>query len=256
MSRTSGDISDKWQPISTAAVFMQFWKPVMAYGLLSGNRNMAIALAMTAVVIVLAGSVPLFLFSWEDLETEWRTERGIELSNEGHSAAETDSTLAAELEEIRWRRNSMPFIGLAERIFYSLIGGLATFGAAYAAGVTGSLPAHLKSASLSQGAYVLTAFLLAVISTVLSLPAGFNWSGAMLFDTTVLNPSRLYVFAYLFGSHLDLPSMVSVSLWGIGLSVLLGRPVSFGLRISWFVYICGILLISMPVLITASGGAA
>jgi len=246
--------STGWKPGSLTAVFVQFWKPVRAYRMMMSGRNTLGALLVTAVVIVLAGSVPLLLFSWDELELDWKAEMTSELTLEGYSPAAIDSMLTAELEEIRWRRSSIPFIGLAERLFYAFIGGLATLGAAYASGYKGNLWAHLKSSSLSQGAYVIAALFFATISMVLSAPPGFTWSAASLFNTSLVNPSRLYVFVYIFLSHLDLPSVISVTLWGLGLSALLERPSSFGLRMTWFVYICGILLISMPVLAAASGG--
>ncbi len=245
----------KWDPRSLTAVFMQFWKPAPAYRLMDDGLSVLSALALTAAVVILAGAVPLLIIDWDELEAEWITGRSEELILDGYSQVEADSVLYGELEEIRWRRSSIPFIGLAERIFYAVAGGLATFGAAYAAGMKGEFPAHMKSAALSQGAYIITALTLALISLALSLPSGFSWSAAAFFDTTVLNPSRLYVFVFLFASHLDLPSIVSVSLWGAGLSALLGRSVSFGLRMTWFVFVCGLLLISMPVLLQGAGGA-
>ena len=247
--------STGWKSCSCTAVFVQFWKPLQAYRMMTSRWNTASALLVTAVVIVLAGSVPLLLFSWDELELDWRTEMTSELTLEGYSPAAIDSVLAFELEEIRWRRSSIPFIGLAERLFYAFVGGLATLGAAYASGYKGNFWAHLKSSSLSQGAYVIAALFVASISMLLSTPPGFSWSAASFFNTSLVNPSRLYVFAYIFLSHLDLSSVVSVTLWGLGLSSLLDKPFSFGLRMTWFVYICGILLISMPVLAAASGGA-
>ena len=245
----------KWDPRSLAAVFTQFWKPAPAYRLMENGPGTLSALAVTAAVIVLAGAVPLLIIDWDELEAEWITWRSEELTFDGYSAAEADSVLYGELEEIKWRRSSTPFIGLAERIFYAVAGGLATFGAAYAAGMKGEILSHMKCASLSQGAYIMSALTLALISLTFSLPAGFSWSAAVFFDTSVMNPSRLYVFAFLFASHLDLPSVVSVSLWGAGLSALLGRSVSCGLRMTWFVFVCGLLLISMPVLLEGAGGA-
>jgi hypothetical protein len=245
----------KWNPMSLASVFMQFWKPGPAYKLMDNGPNTLSALAVTVAVIVLAGAVPLLIIDWDDLEAEWMDERSTELTIDGFSQVEADSVLSSELEEIKWRRSSIPFIGLLERIFYAVAGGLATFGAAYAAGAKGGFLSHMKCSALSQGAYIMIALTLALFSLVLSLPAGFSWSAAAFFDTSIMNPSRLYVFAFLFASHFDLPSVISVSLWGAGLSALLGSSVSFGLRMTWFVFICALLLISMPVLLQGAGGA-
>jgi hypothetical protein len=239
-----------WNPRSLAAVFTQFWRPSSAYRLMEDTPGALTALVIAALVIVIAGAVPLVVLNWEELESRWSAERYGELSMDGYSGAEADSMLALELQEIRWRRGSIPFIGLAERIFYAVVGGLATFGAAYAAGIRGGVPAHLKSAALSQGAYILSALALALISLALSLPPEFTWSASSLFDTSVQNPSRLYVFGFVFASHLDLPSVVSVSLWGSGLAALMGRKSSFGLRMTWFVYTCGLLLVSTPALLS------
>jgi hypothetical protein len=243
----------RWNPGALAAVFVQFGKPVRAYRLMDGGAGTAAALAVTALVVLLAGAVPLLLLDWSGLEQEWMAGRTAELYGEGMSPSSADSVVAGELEEIRWRRNSIPFTGLLERAFYAVAGGLATFGAAYAAGIGGGILPHLKSAALSQGAYVLTALFLALVSMWLSLPADFAWSAAAVFDTGVTEPSRLYLFSYVFASHLDVPSAVSVSLWGAGLSALLGREGATGLRLTWFVYLCGMLLVSMPWLIGGNG---
>jgi hypothetical protein len=243
----------RWSPGSLAAVFVQFGKPARAYRLMDGGAGTAAALAVTAVVILLAGAAPLLLLDWSGLEQDWMDGRTAELAQEGMSPAAADSVAAGELEEIRWRRNSIPVTGFLERVFYAVAGGLATFGAAYAAGIGGGILPHLKSAALSQGAYVLTALFLALVSMWLSLPAEFGWSAAALFDTGVADPSRLYLFAYVFASHLDVPSAVSVSLWGAGLSALLGRESATGLRLTWFVYLCGMLLVAMPWLVGGNG---
>jgi hypothetical protein len=97
---------------------------------------------------------------------------------------------------------------------------------------------------MSMGALMILLVLLSGLSYLLSLPLGFSWSFAELFAEP---ESRLSVFAYIFFSRLGVASLITVYLWGRGLSTVWDLERGPGQRMAWAVYLFGILLLSLPV---------
>lgn len=198
------------------SVLIQFRFPERAYGSLIGEGQGA-AIAGSALLILLVGFIP-FAFM------------------EGVSAAEAQ----------------IPFLIVLERILLSAAAGVAVYALAYALGNRKPLWPAVSSSFLSMGAFMVLVALLTWFSHVLSLPLQFTWSPAeFLFD---LPETRLSIFLLLFTARLDLASLVTVYLWGRGLSAVWKTDSGTGQRMAWTVYLFGILLLTLPVFIAAPGG--
>jgi hypothetical protein len=205
--------------------------------------------AVLAVVILANLAIVPLIFGDRAIEESRRdlTER---LVLEGRAAAEADSLAAAEARAFREGRWLIPLFELVTRVFYALVGGLATFGVVYAASWNWkrSLWTHLKAAWMAMAAHALVSLALAAVSRLAGAPWLAGPSPAMLMPLPA-EPGRLYVFSYRFLQHLDLQSAVTLAVWGIGLSSLFERSQSFGLKLVCFVYCCGLFLLAAPVLL-------
>ena len=199
-----------------AAPLIQFRFPEKAYSFLLGAEQ-GKALAGTAALILFIGFLP-FLFMG------------------GVSSGEAEIPLLISLE----------------RALLSAAAGLSVFALAFALGDRKPLWPAISSSFLSMGAFMVIIAVLTLLSYLFSLPGQFTWSPAeLLLD---LPPTRLSVFLLLFASRLDLASLVTVYLWGRGLSTVWDVNRSTGQRMAWTVYLFGILLLTLPVFIAAPGG--
>ena len=198
------------------AVFQQFVNPVKAYKHATGyNQNFAVI--GTAIVILIIGFVP-FLFQEAEL-------------------TENDMLL--------------PVLVLLERVILASAAGLAVYILSFALGGKKPLLPSIVASFLSMGAFLIVLSLLALLGFVFSLPVGFTFSPAELMMN--LPMSKLSVFLILFAGRLDPASLITVYLWGRGLSVGWGETISYGQRLAWAVYLFGILLLTLPVFIAPSG---
>lgn len=199
-----------------ASVLKQFHSPEVAYGSLTGEGQSA-AIVGSAALILLVGFIP-FVFMG-----------GI-------------SSVEAEI----------PFLILLERILLSAAAGVAVYALSYALGNRRPLWTAVSSSFLSMGAFMVSVAILTLIAHLFSLPVQFTWSPAeFLFN---LPETRLSIFFLLFAARLDLASLVTVYLWGRGLSAVWKMDRSTGQRLAWTVYLFGILLLTLPVFIAAPGG--
>jgi len=198
-----------------AAVFLQFIYPSAAYGYLCGKDQMK-ALAGAAVLILFIGSTP-FLFQGGFTESEMM----------------------------------IPVWILIERAILASAAGLAVYALSFAVCGKNPLWPAVASSFLSMGGFMLMIAVLTGLSHVLSLPSGFTWSPAEAMMSMPV--TRLSVFIILFASRLDFASLVTVYLWGRGLSVAWGESGSLGQRFAWTVYLFGILVLTLPVFIAPPG---
>lgn len=196
-----------------AAVLIQFPFPEKAYRLLCGEEQ-GRAIMGTAALILFIGFIPFILMN-------------------GISQAET----------------GIPLLIAAERVILSAAAGLAVFALAYALGEKKPLWPAITSSFLSMGAFMAVIAVLTLISYIFSLPGQFSWSPAEFL--TSLPATRLSVFLVLFAARLDLASLVTVYLWGRGLSTVWDTDRNTGQRLVWTVYLFGILLLTLPVFIAA-----
>ncbi len=197
------------------SVFLQFADPARAYGALRG-KDQGRALAAAGAVIVLIGFIPLMLQG-----------------------------------DIPGSGVMVPFLIVLERIMVSSAAGLAVYAVSFATGERKPLWAAVTSCFLAMGAFMIMVALIALISHVLSLPPDLTWSPAELLMGLPL--SRLSVFLLVFASRLDLASLVTVYLWGRGLSTVWNIDRAAGQRMVWAVYLFGILLLALPVFTAAPG---
>ncbi len=145
---------------------------------------------------------------------------------------------------------SLPLARLIERGLMAVIGALAAFGIVFAieSRKIGRIGDFITSAMPSQAAYMLTGVLLVVIVILLKIPPTVRLNLSALIPVDTLAPSRIHVFLYTFLRNIDIPSIVALLLWGKGLSAILGRRYSWGIRLCFSVYIIGVMLISLPVM--------
>lgn len=190
------------------AVFTQFRDPDGAYALLKGDRQGGV-LAGTVITILLIGCIPFLLQGFSHVQME------------------------------------IPLWIAAERLLISLAGGIAVYTLSFAGGGKKPLWPAVSSCFMSMGAFMILLVLLSGLSYLLSLPLGFSWSFAELFNG--LPVSRLSVFGFVFFSRLGVASLVTVYLWGRGLSAVWDLERAAGQRMVWAVYLFGILLLALPV---------
>jgi len=199
-----------------ASVLIQFRFPERAYRSLAGEGQ-SMAIAGSVSLILLVGFIPFAFMG---------------------------SMSAAEAE--------IPFLILLERILLSAAAGVAVYALAYALGNRKPLWPAVSSSFMSMGAFMVSVGVLTLFSHLLSLPLQFTWSPAeFLFN---LPETRLSIFLLLFTARLDLASLVTVYLWGRGLSTVWKVDSSTGQRMAWTIYLFGILLLTLPVFIAAPGG--
>lgn len=235
---------------SLTAVFTQFWKPAESYRLLLDGRSAGIAMIASVIVISAVGYLPAALVDWQELETEWRSQRVPELIEEGRTAAEADSVVTGEIDEMRNMAGNLPMARLVERGILAVLAGLTAFGVVYAVEgrKVGRLTDYLTSSMLSQSAYMMTGAVLIVLVNILDVPPDARLNLSILVPVDTPDPSRLHVFLFRFLESLDIPSVACLLLWGSGLSAMAERDRTWGLRLVFSVYLLGILLISLPVM--------
>ena len=198
------------------SVFIQFYNPAEAYSYATG-REQNKALSGAAVLILLVGSTPFIFqgFAFTQLELMF------------------------------------PVWILIERIILASAAGLAVYILSFAMGGRKPLWPAISSSFLSMGAFMMIGVTLAFLAFLFSLPSGFSWSPAELM--TGLPVTRLSVFLILFAAKLEPASLITVYLWGRGLSVGWGETTDFGQRLAWTIYLFGILLLTLPVFIAPQG---
>jgi len=232
------------------AVFTQFRRTDRAYSLLLDLRSAGMVMIAAVVVISVAGYVPAMLINWADVEEEWSAQRITELADEGYTSAEADSLISGELDEMKRMTDTLPMARLVERSIIALLAALAAFGTVYAVegSKIGRVTDYLTSSMLSQSAYMLTGVFLIVLVSLLNIPSSVRLNLSIFVPVDVLQPSRIHVFMYRFLESVDIPSVVAMILWGRGLAAMLHRSRSWGIRLSFSIYIIGILLVSLPVM--------
>ena len=197
------------------AVFIQFADPSAAYGYVNG-RGQNKALFGTAAVILFIGFMPfIFLGGF------------------------TESDLM------------IPVWILTERIILASAAGLAVYALSFAFGGKKPLWPAIAGSFLSMGAFLVIVALLTALAHLFSLPAGFTWSPAEAMMG--LPMTRLSVFLVLFASRLDLASLVTVYLWGRGLSIAWKISTDMGQRFAWTIYLFGIALLTFSVFVAPVG---
>ncbi len=239
---------------AAAAVVTQFWDTARSYLLLRERRSAVVAMAATVAVIAATGLVPALIIDWDQVDADWEAGRTPELLAQGHSVAAADSVVSSELTEMRGMAESMPLVAIIERAILALLAGLAAFGLTYAIEGTrvGRATDYITSSMLAQGAYMLVGMLVLLLVTLTDLPGAVRLDLSALVPTDTADPSRLHVFAFRFLAGIDLPTVVTLYLWGTGLSAIMDRPRSYGLRLCSSVYLAGLLMVSMPVLFAPS----
>jgi hypothetical protein len=146
----------------------------------------------------------------------------------------------------------VPILILFERIAVSFLGGVSVYILTMATGEKKPLMPAVYSCFLAMGPFVAVAVVLSSAGVLAGLPEGFSWSPAELL--TWLPPGRVSLFLLVFTSRFDIASVITVSLWGRGLSSLWSIGAGRGPRLAWTVYLTGMLLLALPVLVSTFDG--
>ncbi|MFO7627336.1 MAG: hypothetical protein R6V62_08775 [Candidatus Fermentibacteraceae bacterium] len=146
---------------------------------------------------------------------------------------------------------ALPLFILFERMFMAALGGTAAWALARALGEKFSILPCIQSTFMSMTVWVLGFAALVWISRVAGIPPGFSWSLAELAWRLPVNPAEAFFFIVLL--NLDIPSVVTVFIWGRGLSAVWGTDPSLGMRLVWAVYLFAVLLQAVPVLLNQGG---
>lgn len=236
---------------AAGSVLTQFLRPAAAYRLLGQPGNVFLAMAASAAVIAGAGFLPAAFTDWDDLRSRMSTELSPGLAAEGYSPVQSDSIVSAEIQGMREFARGFPQAMLLERSVIALIAALAAFGIAYSVEgrKVGKITDFVTSSMLSQAAYAITASAVFLAALAVRLPGSVTLSLGAFVPTGVQDPGRLHLFLYRFLSSFDIPSLVSLFLWGSGLAALNGRDMGWGLRLCLSVFLLGVLLVSLPVMI-------
>jgi hypothetical protein len=112
----------------------------------------------------------------------------------------------------------------------------------------------MASAGLAQAAFVITAAVVTLAESLTGAPGGLLANPLLTAAGYGGAAPRLVELAWLVLGNLNVPSLVSLLLWGLGLSSMLGRPAGWGIRTVGLVYLAGIALTTIPALM-APGGA-
>ncbi len=145
----------------------------------------------------------------------------------------------------------LPLFILLERMFVAALGGAAAWALARALGERFSILPGIQSAFMSMAVWVLGFAALLWVSRIAGIPPDFSWSPAELVWRPPANPAELFLFIVLL--NLDVPSVVTVFIWGRGLSAVWGADPSLGMRLAWAVYLFAVLLQAVPVLMNQGG---
>jgi hypothetical protein len=237
-----------------ASVVRQFVDPAGAYCPLTRSRS-AIAGALTGS---LAACLALFLSAgfavdFEAAATEYEDIRRAELADSGYAASMADSMIAAEVSLARDALAAEPWARLAERVFILVIAGLAVWGVEKATGGRLDPMAAMASAGLAQAAFVMTAAVVTLAESLTGAPDGLLANPLLAAAGYGGGAPRLVELGWLVLGNLNVPSLVSLLLWGLGLSSMLGRPAGWGIRTVGLVYLAGIALTTFPALMAPRG---
>ncbi len=145
----------------------------------------------------------------------------------------------------------LPFFILFERVFVAALGGAAAWALARAMGEKYAVLPGIQSAFMSMTIWVLGFAALVWVSRIAGIPPGFSWSPAEFAWRLPANPAGMFFFIVLL--NLDIPSVVTVFIWGRGLSAVWGTDPSLGMRLAWAVYLFAVLLQAVPVLFNPGG---
>lgn len=206
------------------SVFGQLWNPAKAYSALL-SRSSAIWSAISSSVVILAISTIPVLAAPVRLDAVLSMPGGPSLP------------VAA-----------LPLISLAERLMLAGLGGAAVWAVAKAAGRRTGLVLCLQAALLAQPVYVAASVGSGLVLDAFGAPPGASPGPAALLGTPSAGAPVLAALAWLLLSMFDLPSILCLSCWGLGIASLERRPASSGMATTFSLYVLAILLLALPVL--------
>jgi hypothetical protein len=101
---------------------------------------------------------------------------------------------------------------------------------------------------LAQPVYVAASVGSGLVLDAFGAPPGASPGPAALLGTPSAGAPVLAALAWLLLSMFDLPSILCLSCWGLGIASLERRPASSGMATTFSLYVLAILLLALPVL--------
>ncbi len=239
---------------AAAAPLTQFARLPRAHSVLSRRGPAAVAILSSVVISLGVFVMPVLLTDIDEAAAGYAESVRLEAVSGGMGAAAADSLAAAGAAEMSETIRSMPAAMLLERIVMTLVSGLAAFGLFRAFGFRDGAGAHLRTAVLAQAAYSISWGLLVLVETLFPAVAPVPGLEAFL-GAVPADPGRAFTFSWLVLSACNIPSAAAVAVWGGGMAVATGRSRSSTLGAAAGMYLCGVILFSMPVLLPAGGGS-
>lgn len=211
--------------------------------MLSDPGSAALALASAAAVCLAVLIAAAGIGDFEGAVGRYEEARSLELVEGGASQAEADSAAAAEVEAIRLSRRIEPFARLLERCVVAAAAGAAAWGLGRSSRGGPGPGLHIAAAALAQGAYLISATASALLMMTLtgspSIPGLLSLAGG-----APASPGQLETALWIAAGNIDLPSIVTVAVWGLGISAISSRKPLEGIRTAAAVYAAGIVLVS------------
>lgn len=211
--------------------------------MLSDPGSAAAALASAAAVCLAIILAAAGAGDFEGAAERYAEARSVELLESGASQAEADSAVAAEVDAMRLSRRIEPFAMLLERCLIAAAAGTAAWGLGRSSRGGPGPGLHIAAASLAQGAYVVSAAASALLAAVLTGSPAMPGLLALAGEPPA-SPGPLETALLVAAGNVDLPSVVTVAVWGLGIAVVSSRRPLEGIRTAAAVYAAGVLLVS------------
>ncbi len=195
------------------AIPLQFAFPGRAARALESPPSSWVAMAASAVVILVAGAMPILMFPDPSGEAGGRA------------------------------MIAYPLLHLAERCMVGAAAGLAAWGASKLSGADSHLPVQLRAAFLSQAAY---SILMPAAVTASVAMGSAVLPGVLHLAVLAAGPSSIPLPAAVLLSFFDVPSIVCLVLWGLLVAALERRSRAAGILTAFSMYLLAALGLSLP----------
>ncbi len=233
-------------PAGALAPFSQFVNPAGAYGLLSERASSVAALCSSLSIMLAVYFLPLIMIDLDSASAELGEGIREQALLDGMSPAAADSAAAAGMEDAWGGMLALPGTMVLERLVMAVLAASSAFAIYRAFGARDGYAPHLWAAVLSQAGFTLVWGALAALETVLPAAAPLARPELLLGDPGT-SPGRAFAFVWLVLSGCNPPAIVTVLLWGAGISAVTGRSRSNGLSTASGIYLVSLVLFSTPV---------
>jgi len=140
-----------------------------------------------------------------------------------------------------------------ERVLIAVVAGTAAWAAARASGRKCSIGLQIAASWLSQPIFVASAIVCGLALDALAAPPDVTLGPALFLGGPPLQGPAVMAAGWLMLSMMDLPSILCLTWWGIGMASLEGRRNSSGIVTAFSLYVLAIVVLSLPLFRTGPG---